>query len=221
MDTRPVIDDDVRALARVLWDYHVVLQPVERADFILALGSHDERVAMHAAALMRMGLASTLVASGGAGKVTGGIWQRPEAERYAEVIATMGIQADSVLVENGASNTGENLTRTRDLLVERGLPTSSGILVAKPYMARRSLHTAQAQWPDVNWQVSVPPIGFSSYSTEDVPEERMINLLVGDLQRMWVFAEQGFQSPAEVPEETRRAYAELVDRGFTQFVLDE
>lgn len=215
------IDERARELARVLWDYHVVLDPVERSDFILALGSHDERVAMHAASLMRMGLANVLVASGGAGKVTGGLWQRSEAERYAEVAASMGVDDGRVLVESGATNTGENLTHTRRLMVERGLPAATGILVAKPYMARRSLHTAQAQWPEVRWQVSVPPIGFDSYATDEVPEDRMINLLVGDLQRMWVFARKGFQSPAEVPERARQAYAELVARGFDQFVLDE
>lgn len=217
----PVIDEHARRLARVLWDYHVVLEQVQRADFILALGSHDERVAMHAASLVRMGLAEVLVASGGAGKVTGGIWQQPEAERYAEVAASMGVEGDQVLVENGASNTGENLTRTRELMAQRGLPISTGILVAKPYMARRSLHTAQAQWAEVRWQVSVPPIAFDSYATDDVPEERMINLLVGDLQRMWVFARKGFQSPAEVPATARQAYNELVALGFDQFVLDE
>ncbi len=214
-----VIDEHVRELARVLWDYHVVLAPIDRADFILALGSHDERVAMHAASLYRMGLADHFVASGGAGKVTGGIWQDPEAERYADVAASMGVPRHMTLVENGASNTGENLTRTRELLSVRGLHADKGILVPKPYMARRSLHTAQAQWSDVRWQVSVPPIGFDSYATEDVPEERMINLLVGDLQRMWVFAEKGFQSPAEVPASARHAYEELVTLGFDQFVM--
>jgi uncharacterized SAM-binding protein YcdF (DUF218 family) len=215
------IDENVRRLARVLWDYHVVLEPVDHVDFILALGSHDERVAMHAAALMRMGLGKVLVASGGAGKVTGDLWRQPEAERYADVMATMGILRDAVLVENGATNTGENLTRTRDLLASSGLSVRDGLLVAKPYMARRSLHTARAQWPEVNWQVSVPPISFDSYASEDVPEERMINLLVGDLQRMWVFADKGFQSPAEVPKEAVAAYEQLVARGFDQFVLAE
>lgn len=221
MNTVPRIDERVRELARVLWDYHIVIEPVERSDFILALGSHDERVAIHAASLIRMGLAPLLVASGGAGKVTSGIWEGSEAERYADIIETMGVDANMVLVENGAKNTGENLTRTRALLESRGLPVASGILVAKPYMARRSLHTAQAQWPELRWQVSVPPIGFDSYSTDDVPEERMINLLVGDLQRMWVFADMGFQSPAEVPDAVRDAYVQLVEQGFDQFVLEE
>lgn len=217
----PMIDDEIREYARVLWDYHVVLEPVDRADFILALGSHDERVAMHAASLLRMGLAKRLVASGGSGKVTGDLWQQPEAERYAEVAATMGVDRDDVLVENGATNTGENLTRTRELLASLALPSASGILVAKPYMARRALHTAQAQWSDASWQVSVPPISFDSYASRDVPEERMINLLVGDLQRMWVFAARGFQSSAEVPSAARRAYEQLVARGFDQFVIQE
>lgn len=215
------IDERVRSLARVLWDYHVVLTPIDRADFILALGSHDERVAMHAASLIRMGLADHLVASGGAGKVTGGIWEESEAERYAAVAASMGVAPELLLVENGASNTGENLTRTRELFASRAMKAAKGILVSKPYMARRSLHTAQAQWGAVEWQVSVPPIGFDSYATEDVPEERMINLLVGDLQRMWVFADKGFQSPADVPPEALDAYRELVDLGFDQFVIKE
>jgi uncharacterized SAM-binding protein YcdF (DUF218 family) len=215
------IDTHVRDLARKLWDYHVLQQPLDRADFVLALGSHDERVAMHAAALVRMGLADNLVAAGGAGKVTGRLWTKPEAERYAEIATEMGVPSERVLTETESTNTGENVTYTRKLLASQGWPANRGILVSKPYMARRSLYTARAQWPEARWQVAPPPLSFESYASDDVPEERMINLLVGDLQRMWVYADRGLQVPAEIPEDVRQAYDELVSRGFDQFVLEE
>jgi len=45
----PLIDKDVRRLAGVLWDYHHLDLGLRRADFVLALGSHDQRVASAAA----------------------------------------------------------------------------------------------------------------------------------------------------------------------------
>ena len=47
----------------------------------------------------------------------------------------------------------------------------------------------------------------------------MVNLMVGDLQRLDVYAEQGFQVPQEIPDEVWAAWQELVDAGFDQFVI--
>ena len=79
----PSIDDDTRSLARKLWDYHRLSRATNStADFVLALGSHDERVAQHAAKLVKDGVAPLLVTSGGLGKVTAEIWQISEGQRF-------------------------------------------------------------------------------------------------------------------------------------------
>lgn len=91
--------------------------------------------------------------------------------------------------------------------------------MTKPYMKRRALATAEKQWPEVEWYVAAPDISMNAYPTADVPLDRMLNLMVGDLQRIAVYAEQGFQVPQDIPHEVWTAWQVLVDAGYDQFVL--
>ncbi len=86
-------------------------------------------------------------------------------------------------------------------------------------MARRSLAVALKRWPEVTWYTRPPQISLREYPTTDVPLDRMINLMVGDLQRFKVYAEKGFQAPVDVPSMVWDAYGRLVAAGFDQFVI--
>ena len=48
-----------------------------------------------------------------------------------------------------------------------------------------------------------------------MPRELVINVLVGDVQRMKVYAERGFQVPQPMPDDVWAAFSELVARGYT------
>jgi uncharacterized SAM-binding protein YcdF (DUF218 family) len=215
----PKITQHTRDLAKRLWDYHRLSSPLVKSDFILALGSHDERVAHHAAQLMRDGWAPFVVASGGYGKITSRVSKTTEAERFAQIMREAGVRADAIVVEPLASNTGENLSFTRALLATLGLSIARGILVTKPYMERRSYATAARQWPEVSWTVSSPAIPFETYPSEDVTERRMIDLMVGDLQRIAEYPRLGFQIPQEIPSDVWAAGLELAEHGFDAFAL--
>ncbi len=213
------IDKDALDHARILWDFHVIRVPLRPADFVLAMGSHDERVAVFAAELIIQNVAPLLVTSGGFGKVTKQVWKVTEGQRFADIAAEIGVPRDRIIVEDGATNSGENITRTRDLLGSRQRFVRSGILATKPYMCRRALAAAQKQWPDIDWQVASPDIAFDDYPFEEVPLDRMINLMVGDLQRLIIYAETGFQVSVDVPIEVWRSYEFLRDTGFDEYVI--
>jgi uncharacterized SAM-binding protein YcdF (DUF218 family) len=214
------MDEYTRRLARILWDYHNCAEDLPtRADFILATGSHDDRVAHHAADLMLSARAPLLVTSGGFGKVTNDLRAEPEGERFKRIAVECGVDASSVLVEPRAQNTGDNITLTHSLLLSHGMRPRSGIIVTKPYMKRRVFATAIRQWFGVKWYASAPPIDFDKYATTDVPEKRMIELMVGDLQRIKIYAEQGFQAPQHIPASVWSAYEELADLGFDKYVI--
>ncbi|MEV5830383.1 YdcF family protein [Spirillospora sp. NPDC052242] len=215
MRTHGPVDARARELARILWDHLVLADPLSKADVILALGCHDTRVAVHAARLWHEGRAPLLVVSGGRGKITSG-WAETEARVFARVAREHGVPEEALVLEETASNTGENITATRRLLDERGVDVRSGILVAKPYMTRRSLATARRQWAGPAWAVTAPEIGFDAYGDD---ERRFIELMVGDLQRMVVYAERGFQVPMPVPEAAWAAYEELVRLGYDRHVI--
>jgi uncharacterized SAM-binding protein YcdF (DUF218 family) len=213
------INEDVRKEARVLWDYHHLDLGLSRADFILALGSHDKRVGQHAAHLMMEGWAPILVTSGGFGKVTQHIGGIPEGVRFAEIARGCGVPESKILVEGEATNTGENVTKTRELLALKRMNVQSGILVTKPYMRRRAYATAAKQWPEIKWLVSSPSLSFDKYPDGEVSLDRMIELMVGDLQRVKVYADCGFQVPQEIPDHVWQSYEKLVSWGFDKYVI--
>lgn len=217
-DNGPVespVDARARELARIIWDHLVLSGPLFKADVILALGCHDTRVAVHAARLWHEGWAPLVVVSGGRGKITSS-WDETEARVFGRVVREHGVPGRALLLEETAANTGENVTATRRLLGERGVAVGSGILVAKPYMTRRALATARRQWPGVRWAASAPEIGFDAFGGD---ERQFIELMVGDLQRMVVYADRGFQVPVPVPAAAWAAYEELARLGFDRHVI--
>ncbi|WP_307801108.1 YdcF family protein [Actinomadura violacea] len=216
MESHGAVGARARALARVVWDHLVLTGPLSKADAILALGCHDTRVAAHAARLWHARWAPVVVVTGGRGKITSA-WTETEAQVFARVARENGVPDGALLLEETATNTGENITATRRLLDGR-LDLRSGILVAKPYMTRRALATARKQWPGVAWTAACPDLGYETYADGD-DERRFIELMVGDLQRMEVYAERGYQVPMPVPAAVWAAYEELVEMGYDRHVI--
>ena len=206
-------------LVRTLWDYMRLGHELAPADVVLVLGSNDVRVGEHGARLFLQGLAPLLAFSGGLGKLTAGRFAKSEAETFADAAIRLGVPRSSILIEPRSTNTGENVDYSRAMLAERGIHPSRIIAVQKPYMERRTWATFARRWPEPELQVSSPPISFDAYPTPELPRDLVINILVGDVQRMWVYAERGFQVPQPVPDEVRAAWDELVARGYTSHLV--
>ena len=211
MITKNVLED-----AKKLWDYHHLHHTPVDADCILVLGSHDLRVAERGAELYLQGLAPILIFSGGLGNVTKGIWKDPEADRFARIALDMGVPAEAIFIENKSTNTGENILFTQQLLEEKGLHPHTFLLVQKPYMERRSYATFKKHWPDKELIVTSPQISFEDYPTKEIPLEKVIHIMVGDLQRIRIYPEKGFQIPQDIPGDVWEAYQRLVTQGFNQ-----
>jgi len=211
MTTKEILAD-----AKKLWDYHHLHQTPAHCDCILVLGSHDLRVAERGAGLYLEGWAPILILSGGLGNVTKGIWKDPEADRFARIALDMGVPSEAIFIENKSTNTGENILFTQQLLHDKGLHLHSFLLVQKPYMERRSYATFKKHWPDKELIVTSPQISFEDYPTMEIPLEKVINIMVGDLQRIRIYPEKGFQIPQEIPDDVWEAYQRLVRKGFTR-----
>ena len=76
------MDQQIYKLAETIWDYHRMKQQVAKADAILVLCSHDERVAERGAQLFLDDFAPLIIFSGGQGAITRRLWPEPEAERF-------------------------------------------------------------------------------------------------------------------------------------------
>jgi uncharacterized SAM-binding protein YcdF (DUF218 family) len=202
--------------AKILWDYHHLNHTLAPADCILVLGSHDERVAERGAELYLQGLAPILIFSGGLGNLTRGVWTDPEADRFARIALDKGVPAEAIFIENKSTNTGENILFTQQLLKEKGLDPQRFLLVQKPYMERRSYATFAKHWPDKTLIVTSPQVSLEEYPNAEIPMMTVINMMVGDLQRIKIYPDKGFQIPQEIPDKVWQAYERLVAMGFNK-----
>jgi len=206
-------------LARTLWNYHRAASTPRPADVIIGLGSYDLRVARHCTQLFQQGLAPVLLFTGAQGNFTRGKWSKSEAEMFADEAVAAGVARENILIEPRATNTGDNLRFSGQLLESRGHRAETILLVAKSQMLRRSLATAAIAWPDVTVIASAPPHSFDEQPTPDHPLDDLINEMVGDLQRIIEYPRLGYQTPQELPAEVLGAYHELIARGYTRHLL--
>jgi uncharacterized SAM-binding protein YcdF (DUF218 family) len=211
-----MLSEEILLLARKVWDYHHMNHTLTKSDCILVLGSHDTRVAERGAELYLPGLAPWLIFSGGLGRLTSDIWEEKEADKFAAIAIEMGVPRHAILIENKSTNTGENILFTRQLLQEKGLDFQTFIVVQKPYMERRSFATFKKVWADKDLIVTSPQISFQDYPTPELPLEKIIHIMVGDLQRIRLYADLNFQIAQDIPEDVWHAYEQLVKAGFTQ-----
>ena len=211
---------ELRPLVETLWSYHQLGHEPAPADAIVVLCSHDTRVAERGVELFHAGLAPMLVFSGGLGSITRGLWTEPEAEKFAAIAVSLGVPRDRILAETASSNTGENVLFTRRLLEARGVAVRRVLLVQKPYMERRAYATFRKVWPEPEVLVTSPRVSMDEYlaryANDALSEDDVIDILVGDLQRIRVYAERGFQIPQPVPEHVWSAYEALVRAGYSR-----
>ncbi|MDB5230121.1 MAG: YdcF family protein [Chitinophagaceae bacterium] len=211
--------EKIISLARSLWDYHHMNHALKKSAAILVLGSHDTRVAERGAELFLEGWAPLLILSGGLGRLTSGEWTETEADRFAKIALEKGVPSKNILIENKSTNTGENIIFTRALLKEKQLDPENFIVVQKPYMERRSYATFKKQWPSKEFIVTSPQIAFEQYPTDEIPMEKVIQIMTGDLQRIRLYGEKGFQVPQEVPGNVWSAFEKLVAMGFDEQLI--
>ena len=205
--------------ARLIWDYHHVHHTLAPADVIIVLGSHDTRVAERGAEVFLAGWAPLIVFSGNLGALTSEIWTRPEAEIFAEVAEKRGVPRERMLLEPRATHTGENVSFSRDLLAARGIHPHRVIAVQKPYMERRTLATFGQRWPEVEVIVTSPQISFDDYPRPDISRDDVIHIMLGDLQRLAVYADKGWSTRQDLPADVLAAFERLVRAGYTRRLL--
>lgn len=211
------MDERLRPWVTKLWDYHRLHHELKKCDAILVLCSHDRSVAERGAQLWLDGWAPLLIFSGGLGAITSRFWKEPEADQFANVAAGMGVPRERIIIENRSTNTGENILFTRKLLAEMRIDPRTFIVVQKPYMERRSYATFRKVWPEKEVVVTSPQLSLDEYlnlSHAPLSADDAIAIMVGDLQRIRIYAERGFQIPQDIPADVWEAYERLVAAGY-------
>jgi hypothetical protein len=207
--------------AKILYDFHFMKQSLFQADCIFVLGSHDPSVADYAVKLYHEGYAPYIIYSGGVISPIGELRNtepKTEAEAFYDISIKNGVPAEAIILENKATNTGENFTCTRQLLLDKKLDFKRFILVQKPYMLRRTYATAMVKFNDFEFVVSAFPDTYAEYiarsEANKIPKKRILSNMTGDLQRLKLYPSKGFLIEMPIPDEVWNAYEKLVEMGF-------
>jgi uncharacterized SAM-binding protein YcdF (DUF218 family) len=217
--TASTITEDQRHHAMLIWDYHQMHHDPRPCDAAIGLGSHDLGVAAFAAQLYRTGLFPTLVFSGGNSATTRDRFPRGEAVHFREHAISLGVPSDAILLEPNAGNTGQNITLSRDVLAAAGKTPRTVMLISKPYMERRSYATARKLWPGIDVVCASEPLQFDDYLKSIGDDTLVLDMLVGDLQRVIEYPKLGFAIEQDVPGDVHSAYESLIHDGFTSRLI--
>lgn len=208
-----------------IWDYmHMNMEP-EKADCIVGFGNYNDDIALRAAELYHQGYAPKVLFTGGLGRNTIDLWKETEADRFARVAIDAGVPKEDIIIENQATNTKDNILFTKAMFEKLGMKVDSFIGVHKPFMERRIYAAMKVYWPEMEMIITSPQLTLEEYlvnSTKTgLTEEKVIDVIVGDFQRIKVYAEKGYQIPQEVPDEVWDAFDKMVELGFTSELVRE
>ena len=145
---------------------------------------------------------------------TAGRFPRGEAIHYSERALGLGVPASAIIIEPLATNTGENISRSRDALRQAGIHPASVLLISLPYMERRAYATTRKAWPGVEAICASEPLTFDEYVNATGDPKLVIDNLVGDLQRVIEYPALGYAIAQHVPPPVDAAYRRLLRTGY-------
>jgi len=215
---------DKQQAIETVWDYMHMEHDLVPADIIFILGSFDPLVAERASDLYHQGFAPWVVISGDGtqhqsemlrNKLNG----KTEAEVLSSICVNLGVPAENILLEDEANNTGQNFEFITPILANANLTVETCIAVQKPFMERRTYATGKVWWPDVDLRITSPSGTFKEYVAERFNPDDIINIMIGDLERIREYPKQGFQIKQDIPDKVTEAFDTLVAAGYSKHLL--
>lgn len=205
---------------RTLWSFLCLTtyNPAEvgRCDFVLAHGnsSFKETVFKAVQVIEESDGAPFLVCSG-RGPNQAVPYHDSEAIRMRRIAIRLGMDRYRVLIEPWSTNTGDNLTRTRDLLDRSGLAYRSATLVGLPFAGRRADATARRLWPELSCVTATFTTDWELYLMSRMGNDpsRLIRALRGEVSRLKQYPARGYTVSVAVPTDVDDAYCSLAGFG--------
>ncbi|WP_329182385.1 YdcF family protein [Streptomyces sp. NBC_01477] len=185
----------------------------------IALGSLDLGVATTTADLYHARMFPTVVFTGNTSAATQARFPRGEATHYREHALSLGVPDEAILLEPKATNTGQNIGFSREVLENAGVAVTTLLLISMPYMQRRAYATCRKLWPEAEPICVSQPLPYIEYVKTHDDEKQLIDMLMGDMERVMEYPKRGFAIEQHVPEEVRDAFARLRARGYDSWLL--
>ena len=136
-----------------------------------------------------------------------------------------GIPKNIIYRENQSTNTIENFQYTKQLIENKKLDINSIIFVCRPYVEKRIWACFKKYMPEYKGIIASESISCKNYMLNyDIPnvsKDAWINVLVGDIQRMKIYAERGLQEKVTIPDNVWKAYEEDEEQYIDIYVGEE
>jgi uncharacterized SAM-binding protein YcdF (DUF218 family) len=214
-----IVPPAVYSDAETLYDFNQMRHELHPCSVGIGLGSHDPNVPVYAAELYHRRLFPLLIFTGASAPTTVDRFPRGEAVHFREIAIEHGVPAEAILIETQARHTGENVSRTRELLREHHVTVNSALVICRPYQQRRAYATFRTMWPDLEVICASRPLSLSDYIATIGDPGFVIDMIVGDTQRVIEYPQASFAKQQEVLPPVREAYQRLVRQGFTSRIV--
>ncbi len=224
-----------KTAVQILWDYlngfKSDLSPVADSDMIFVFGCNDIRVAKAAAEFASRHQHSPLIFCGGLGRLSKTTFTRSEAEIFAQVAIEQGVDEARVILEKNSTNTGDNVRFARQLLAAKGLNITNPILVCKNVMRPRVWATFAHYYPELTPRLVSAAMDFDDYcqtpvdklseynKKDSVNTDAATHLMVGEIDRLILYPDQGYMQPVAVPDRVVEAANLLKQLGYVNHSL--
>jgi len=193
----------LKRLLQPVWDYLAVSDDSRPADLIFVFGSADYAVPMRAAEIYHQGHAPMALVSGRFGRLTEGVFDRPEADVFKNILLAAGVPKTAIVTESEATNTLENVQFGMAALAKHRVWPETVLLVAKGFVMRRCVATFARQYPNVQVWACPPLEHFSLGLDRSLPD--FAARLVAEIDRLERYAAMGDIVKQEIPETVRVA----------------
>ncbi len=209
---------------RTIWNYMVLDEPIQKCDLILGCGCSNLDIPIKCSKLLKQGYGKNILFTGGLGKITQNIFFKPEAEIYKEIALREGIKEEQIYIENQSQNTGDNFRFSSRIIEENNIKSDKILIVHNKLSERRTLATAQCIMKDKQIFITSPSSSFETFmekleKKETEERSNRISLLIGDVQRMLIFPQFGWQIEQEVPTKVLESYEVLKNKGYTKYLF--
>lgn len=218
--------DEIVVSLKEIWDYMKLNQPLEKCDLIIGCGCANLEIPVKCAKLYNEGYANKILFTGGYGKITAKIFDKPESMIYKEIAILNGVLEEDILIEDKSTNTGDNFRFAKDILNRNKIKHDKILIVHKPFSERRTISSAKAILKNSKLIITSLDTTFEktleqlkSHKYEKIVD--IISTIVGDVQRMIIYPQFGWQVECDVPEEVISAYRYLKDMGFDKYIFSE
>jgi uncharacterized SAM-binding protein YcdF (DUF218 family) len=186
------------ALVEAINAYLLVRSEIEPADLAFIFGSRHgiERFCDEAARLWHERYFPHVLVSGG---VTPG-GERSEASILRTLLIERGVDKRAILVEERATNTGENVLFSMPLIEEEiGLANvRSLIAIGKFCTSRRYVMTLERHWPEVRKMLH--PVHYHNVARDRwMDDEELCGRVLGEWGRIEPYFKNGFIAEVDMP----------------------